>query len=49
MWRHVTSRHRSGTEARARRHAFGGMPAVCVMDAGRNGVTILADKMLPPR
>lgn len=31
------------------REAFGDMPAVCVMDAGNNGVIMLADKMLPPR
>jgi sulfide:quinone oxidoreductase len=25
------------------------MKAMCVMDAGDNGVVVLADKMLPPR
>ncbi len=29
--------------------AFGDIPAVCVMDAGNNGVIMFADKMLPPR
>ncbi|MCB0917358.1 MAG: FAD-dependent oxidoreductase [Actinobacteria bacterium] len=28
---------------------FADMKAICVMDAGNNGVMILADKMLPPR
>src|SRR6202035_5385542 len=28
---------------------FGEMAAVCMMDAGANGVMILADHMLPPR
>jgi sulfide:quinone oxidoreductase len=28
---------------------FRDIPAVCIMDAGNNGVLILADKMLPPR
>lgn len=36
-------------EEPARREGFGDIPAVCIMDAGNNGVVILADKMLPPR
>lgn len=28
---------------------FGRIPAVCVLDAGNNGVVLLADAMLPPR
>ncbi len=36
-------------EAPARRESFAEIPAVCIMDAGNNGVVILADHMLPPR
>jgi sulfide:quinone oxidoreductase len=36
-------------EAPAAHQEFGDIPAVCVMDAGNNGVIMLADKMLPPR
>ena len=33
----------------SREENFGDIPAVCIMDAGNNGVVILADHMLPPR
>ena len=36
-------------EAPTREENFADIPAVCIMDAGNNGVLILADKMLPPR
>lgn len=36
-------------EAPEKSRAFADMKAVCVMDAGNNGVVILADKMFPPR
>ena len=36
-------------EQPATEEKFGDIPAVCIMDAGNNGVVILADKMLPPR
>ena len=36
-------------EEPTRRQSFGEIPALCIMDAGNNGVAILADRMLPPR
>ena len=36
-------------EEPGREENFADIPAVCIMDAGNNGVIILADHMLPPR
>jgi sulfide:quinone oxidoreductase len=36
-------------EEPTKQESFGDIPAICIMDAGNNGVAILADKMLPPR
>lgn len=36
-------------EEPSKEESFAEMPAICIMDAGNNGVTILADRMLPPR
>ncbi len=33
----------------SREENFAEIPAMCIMDAGNNGVVILADRMLPPR
>jgi NADH dehydrogenase FAD-containing subunit len=40
--------HQIRGEAPTEHKDFGDMKAVCVMDAGNNGVIILADHMLPP-
>ena len=45
--RNIATQVRGGTPGE--RKEFGDIPAVCVMDAGNNGVIILADRMLPPR
>lgn len=41
--------HQIKGEAPNEHKEFADMKAICVMDAGNNGVMILADKMLPPR
>lgn len=41
--------HQVRGETPSEERPFGDIKAVCVMDAGNNGVVILADKMLPPR
>jgi sulfide:quinone oxidoreductase len=35
-------------EEPTKEESFGNIRAGCIMDAGNNGVAILADKMLPP-
>jgi sulfide:quinone oxidoreductase len=35
--------------APAKRKEFGRIPALCIMDAGNNGVAMVADHLLPPR
>jgi sulfide:quinone oxidoreductase len=45
--KNIASQIRGETPEAAER--FADIPAVCIMDAGNNGVLILADKMLPPR
>lgn len=42
-------RHLDRGEKGSPHEDFGKIPAVCVMDAGNNGVVILAKHMLPPR
>lgn len=45
--RNIAAQVRGETPAEEKKS--GEIPAVCVMDAGNNGVIILADRMLPPR
>lgn len=45
--KNIAAQIRGETPAEA--ESFADIPAICIMDAGNNGVLILADKMLPPR
>lgn len=45
--KNIAAQIRGETPEEAER--FADIPAICIMDAGNNGVLILADKMLPPR
>lgn len=45
--RNIVARARGGEATE--RQDFGEIPAVCIMDAGNNGVIILGDHLLPPR